>query len=336
MQRALELGKRPGGDALGGQVRRGHVLLRAEFPAAAAEPGDVVHLVGRRALGMTDHAVAERHEILAALDRVLEIGFVGLLGVGEGRDRERRLVFGLLHGVLDLGDRAQIGDDRILVARREKGIDRRGHVGRKLAAVAAFALLDRDLDLTVGPGAEAGLAVGRQIRAFHRVLRSLEGLRAAGEPLVELQIERAAGPARSMAIVAPADAVDEVGAALGQQLLGRRATHHRDGCHYTDCYEPQHVASLGSLAFFGCDRCAQPVAPVRHADRRILPKHDSIQCGRMRACGSPRRSLPQRRSGIPDLRMISREPACQQWVAPLRPQPREDQIVELQGTGISR
>jgi len=108
-------------------------------------------------------------------------------------------------------------------------------------------LRERDLDLAIGPLAKTGLVVGRQVRALHRVLRGLEGLRAAGEPLVELQVERATRPARGVAIVAPADPVDEVGATLDQKLLRRCAAHHRHGCHYTNCYEPQHVASHGFL-----------------------------------------------------------------------------------------
>src|SRR5215467_10007379 len=45
------------------------------------------------------------------------------------------------------------------------------------------------------------------------------------------------GP-RGVAVVATADAVDEVRAPLGQKLLCRCATQHRHGCHYTNSYEP--------------------------------------------------------------------------------------------------
>ena len=124
LQRALELGQRPGRHALGGEVGRRHVLLLAEFAAAAAEPGDVVHLVGRRAFGMADHAMAERHEILAALDRVLEVLLRPLGGIRELRDLEWRLVLRLLHRVADRRDAAQIGHHRIPVARGHDGIGR--------------------------------------------------------------------------------------------------------------------------------------------------------------------------------------------------------------------
>jgi hypothetical protein len=79
----------------------------------------------------------------------------------------------------------------------------------------------------------------------------------------------------------------------------------------------------------------RPVAPVRDILYRILPKHDSFNQVGLRAAIVLTGTTRSRKSGIPDLRVIDREPASDGWrtVAAMAP---DDQIDELHGTGISR
>src|SRR5581483_11586828 len=80
---------------------------------------------------------------------------------------ERRRLLGGPEGARNLvahrGERLHIGGDGVGVALRQLGKGLPWHDGGELAPVGPHALLQRGHDLLLGPAAEAGLLVGRQI-----------------------------------------------------------------------------------------------------------------------------------------------------------------------------
>jgi hypothetical protein len=142
--------------------------------------------------------------------------------------RDLHLVDRIGHLVLDRLERAQIGDDAVEVTRRENLIESGRHDFGEPHAVRADALLQRGLDLRVGPIADAGLLVGRDVGRGDVERRFVE-TQAPRQRLVEL---RAVRSHRRVAVVAGHHRIDQLLAALDRRL--RRDRH--GGCqHGSDC-----------------------------------------------------------------------------------------------------
>jgi hypothetical protein len=82
--------------------------------------------------------------------------------------------------------RAKVDDDRVEIAGQDRLEEVRGHrrterLAGERAARRPLAVRDRALDLGVAPGADAGLAVGRDVRGDAGVRRDVEADAAAGE-----------------------------------------------------------------------------------------------------------------------------------------------------------
>ena len=170
----LDLGVGPvadaGGLARGDVARLHHAPRPGEFGAALAQrageiPRPAAGLERRVAL----HAVADGGEIEAALQLVVEIGRrIGLLGAGKRMVRQRDLVDRVGHLVLDrlewCADRRRWRRDR-----RASGSGRTPSASPRRPARRSVFLPVSSIVLicVVGPGADAGVLVLRDVRRGH-------------------------------------------------------------------------------------------------------------------------------------------------------------------------
>ena len=163
--------------------------------------------------------MADGDEIEAALDLVVEVGLrIGLLGARENVMRQRDLVDRVRHLVLDRLQAAQIGDDGVQIPRREDRIERRRHDLGDRHAVRALAGQQHRLDLRIGPVADAGLLVRRDVRRGDLERRLVEAQTAG----IILAGDRGRRPLRRVAIGAGHDGVDQIAAALDRRLRHAR------------------------------------------------------------------------------------------------------------------
>ena len=196
---ALDLGVAPGAEpllAVRGDVARNRALpalgqapdeRRHEWPRAGAERGLVLHLalVERR---VAFEAMADRRQVRATAHLVLHVALAeAAVGERERLVRDRRAVDRCGDHVLHRRQRAQVDDDRVEIARHERLEEVCGHHGQGLARERAarrpLAVRDRALDLGIGPRADAGVAVGGDVRRDDREWRDVDGDASSGELL---------------------------------------------------------------------------------------------------------------------------------------------------------
>ena len=227
--------------------------------------------------------MADGGEIEAALELVVEIGLrVGLLGAREHMMRQRDLVDRVRHLVLDRRKAAQIGDDRVQVAGREDRVERRRHDLGNLVAVRMLAGHQQRLDLVVGPIADAGFLVRRDVGRGD-VERRLVEAQAAG---IILAGGRRRRPLRRMAIGAGHDGVHQIAAALDRGLRERRRrSRSRPQQIPTSNESSNSPSSLGiesaAMISWPCDSANRGVAQLPTATL-IVP---STRAGGGRGCG---------------------------------------------------
>ena len=243
---------------------------------------------------MAGHAMGERSEIEALLHRILEFVLRHRpLGAGQRRRRHRHLVDRRLHLVADGRQRAEIGDDRVEIARREHAEEARRHHHRERHAVRPHALGQRALDVSVAPRAKPGVAVGREVGALHGEERLVEGLEAARQPQFEIGAADRRRQAWRMAIAASADGVDQIPAALDGRLRhggGAARGQRRQRDHHKSKHEPPAIAPAATPG-------AMTIAnrPILSPRKRRRLRHRS---GRQHDLGRPLRKRQRRRVGV--------------------------------------
>ena len=215
---ALDLIIAPSADALlgiGGDVAaddhpRRRLIGVGQFPASGEGMAHVEGLPPARR-GMAQHAIPEGREV-AAVARLIVVRGFGDLGDGwsVGR-RQRDFVLGPRNRVVDRRKARQIGGDRRRVVVRQIAVDDNRHGRPDDRAVGPFSVTQGGDNFRLGPGADASLAIRRDVRADDMPEILIE-LGAAAQLLACRDVARSVP--RRVAIAAGSNRGDEIGAAF--------------------------------------------------------------------------------------------------------------------------
>ena len=132
---------------------------------------------------MALHAMRDGGEIEALLHLVAHHGFGERLLAARNHVLDlRHLVDRIRHLVAHRLDGAQIGNDRIEIAIGHDVVEAGRHDHRDMHTVRPYAGAHQRLDLRIGPAADAGFLVRRNVRRGHLERRLVPG-QAAGKIL---------------------------------------------------------------------------------------------------------------------------------------------------------